>query len=163
MSKNRYPQAALDDVDPEVTQEIVTSLVDLHNMDKPKTDADVRHRIDEYFVLCENSSMRPGIETLCFALHISRTTLFNWCRGVGCSDDRRDAARSVKGFLSAYIEQVMLRGKISPPSGIFLMKNWLGYKDALSLEEAMPHVETRRALTSAELPRLGENLAHKDN
>ena len=28
----------------------------------------------------------------------------------------------------------MYRGKISPPSGIFLLKNWLNYKDTLSFE-----------------------------
>ena len=31
----------------------------------------------------------------------------------------------------------MLGGKISPPSGIFLMKNWLSYKDTISLEETI--------------------------
>ena len=50
----------------------------------------------------------------------------------------------------------MLRGKISPPSGIFLMKNWLSYKDAISIEESIPNKETKRILTAAELPKLGE-------
>ena len=47
----------------------------------------------------------------------------------------------------------MLRGKISPPSGIFLMKNWLSYKDAISIEESIPNKETKRILTAAELPK----------
>lgn len=49
-----------------------------------------------------------------------------------------------------------LGGKISPPSGIFLMKNWLSYKDAISIEESIPNKETKRILTAAELPKLGE-------
>ena len=62
--------------------------------------------------------------------------------------------QSAKAFISAYIEQAMLSGKISPPSGIFLMKNWLGYKDTVSIEEAMPHEDIKQVLTAAELPKL---------
>lgn len=29
-----------------------------------------------------------------------------------------------------------MRGKLNPASGIFLMKNWLSYKDTISFEEA---------------------------
>lgn len=155
MSRNKYPQAALDDMEPEAVQKLVTSLKDLYDMGKPKTDTEVLQRIDEYFSLCQRSSIRPGIESLCMALHISRTTLFNWAHGNGCSKERQKAAEGAKAFLAAFIEQAMLGGKINPPSGIFLMKNWLGYKDTLSLEEAVPQVETRKALTATDLPRLG--------
>lgn len=155
MSRNKYPQAALDDMEPEAVQKLVTSLKDLYDMGKPKTDAEVSQRIDEYFALCQRSSIRPGIESLCMALHISRTTLFNWVHENGCSKERQKAAEGAKAFLAAFIEQAMLGGKINPPSGIFLMKNWLGYKDTLSLEEAVPQVETRKTLTAADLPRLG--------
>ena len=34
------------------------------------------------------------------------------------------------------MEQAILRGKLNPASGIFLMKNWLNYKDSYSFEEA---------------------------
>lgn len=50
----------------------------------------------------------------------------------------------------------MLGGKISPPSGIFLAKNWLGYKDTISIEESIPEQTTERALTAAELPTVEE-------
>lgn len=50
----------------------------------------------------------------------------------------------------------MLGGKISLSSGIFLMKNWLSYKDASSIEESMPNKKTKRILIAAELPKLGE-------
>nr|WP_294660781.1 hypothetical protein [uncultured Blautia sp.] len=33
------------------------------------------------------------------------------------------------------MEQAILRGKLNPASGIFLMKNWLNYKDSYSFEE----------------------------
>lgn len=155
MGKN-YPQGALDEMEPTTVQEIVTSLKELHDMGKPGTDAEIRKRIDEYFSFCQRSSIRPGIESLCMALHISRTTLFNWNNGTNCSKECQELIQSAKSFIGAYIEQAMLGGKISPPSGIFLMKNWLSYKDAISIEESIPDTTEKRALSAAELPKLGD-------
>ena len=39
-----YPQTQLDDIEPSAVQEIVTSLKQLHDRGKPKTDAEVRQR-----------------------------------------------------------------------------------------------------------------------
>lgn len=136
MGKN-YPQGALDEIEPTTVQEIVTSLKELHDMGKPETDTEIKKRIDDYFSFCQRSSIRPGIESLCMALHISRTTLFNWNNGTNCSRECQELVQSAKAFIGAYIEQAMLGGKISPPSGIFLMKNWLSYKDTISLEETI--------------------------
>lgn len=155
MGKN-YPQGALDEMEPTTVQEIVTSLKELHDMGKPGTDAEIKKRIDEYFSFCQRSSIRPGIESLCMALHISRTTLFNWNNGTNCSKECQELIQSAKSFIGAYIEQAMLGGKISPPSGIFLMKNWLSYKDAISIEESIPGTTEKRALSAAELPKRGD-------
>jgi hypothetical protein len=57
----------------------------------------------------------------------------------GCIEKCRELIQSAKAFIGAFIEQAMLGGKISPPSGIFLMKNWLSYKDAISIEESIPN------------------------
>lgn len=135
MSKNNYLQGRLDDIEPSTTQEIVTSLRELHDRGKPKDDDEIKARIDEYFSLCQCSSIRPGIESLCLSLCISRTTLFNWHNGIGCSKACQEYVQSAKSFVGAFIEQAVLGGKISPPSGIFLMKNWLNYKDTVSIEE----------------------------
>lgn len=154
MAKNNYPQAGLDDLEPEVVHHFVSSLRELHDLGRPKTDAEVEQRIDDYFSFCERSSIRPGIETLCLSLHISRTTLFRWGNGIDCSNQRQEIIQSAKSFIGAFIEQCMLGGKISPPSGIFLMKNWLNYKDTISFEENTPQEDKQRALTAAELPKL---------
>ena len=58
----------------------------------------------------------------------------------------QELIQSAKAFIGAFIEQAMLGGKISPPSGIFLMKNWLSYKDAISIEESIPQKDERRVL-----------------
>lgn len=155
MGKN-YPQGAIDEIEPTTVQEIVTSLKELHDMGKPRIDAEIKKRIDDYFSFCQRSSIRPGIESLCMALHISRTTLFNWNNGTNCSRECQELIQSAKSFIGAFIEQAMLGGKISPPSGIFLMKNWLSYKDAISIEESIPNTTEKRALSAAELPKLGD-------
>lgn len=151
MSKNNYPQGQLDELEPSTVQEIVSSLKELHDRGKPQTDDEIKARIDDYFSFCQCSAIRPGIESLCMALHISRTTLFNWNNGINCSKQCQEYAQAAKSFIGAFIEQAMLGGKISPPSGIFLMKNWLGYKDAVSIEENLPKEESKRALSIQEL------------
>lgn len=157
MARNNYPQAKLDEIEPAAVHQIVTSLKELYDMGKPETDEEVARRIDEYFSFCERSSIRPGIESLCMALHISRTTLFRWNKGNDCSPYRQEVIQSAKSFIGAFLEQAMLGGKISPPSGIFLMKNWLSYKDAISIEEALPQEDRKRLLSAEELPRLGQD------
>ena len=163
MAKNNYPQAGLDDLEPAAIQQIVSSLKELHELGRPQTDEETKKRIDDYFEFCERSSIRPGIESLCMALHISRTTLFRWNNGIDCSEYKQELIQSAKSFIGAFLEQAMLGGKISPPSGIFLMKNWLSYKDTVSIEEAMPRVDDKRSLSAAELPKLADWKAKQDN
>lgn len=150
MSKNNYPQGQLDEINPVAVQQIVTSLKDLYDRGRPQTDAEVESRINEYFDFCEKSSIRPGVESLCMALHVSRTTLYNWANGIKCSPYRQELAEKAKGFVGAFIEQALLQGKISPPSGIFLAKNWLGYKDSISIEESIPNNYGERPQQSPE-------------
>lgn len=156
MARNNYPQAGLDEIEPGTVQQIVTSLKELHDKGRPKTDMEVEERIKAYFEFCQRSSIRPGVQTLCLSLHISRTTLFRWNNGDDCSPYRQELIQSAKAFIDAYLEQAILSGKINPPCGIFLAKNWLGYKDTISLEEAVPQDVNRIALSDAELPRLGQ-------
>lgn len=153
MAKNNYPQGQLDDIEPGKVQEIVTSLKELHDRGKPQTDDEVKQRIDEFFSFCQHSSIRPGIESLCMSLHITRTTLFNWANGTGCSSVCQEYVQSAKAFISAFLEQALLGGKISPPSGIFIAKNWLGYRDTVSLEDVnnMTQQKTITAQTPEEI------------
>lgn len=156
MEKNNYPAASLNAIEPSTVAELVTSLKQLHEKGKPDTDDELERRINDYFLFCEQSAIRPGIESLCLALHISRTTLFRWSRGEDCGQRRQELVLSAKSFISAFIEQAMLSGKINPASGIFLMKNWLNYKDTVSLEEATPGGSKGRALSVDQLPKLSE-------
>lgn len=148
---NNFPQAGLEDLPPEFVSEVVQSLRELNEMGKPETDKDVQERIDKYFEFCQRTGNRPGIESLCLALHISRTTLFRWAAGIDCSSNRQEIINTAKGFIAAFLEQVMMRGKISPPSGIFLMKNWLNYKDTISFENSVETQPTNTKRTAEEI------------
>jgi hypothetical protein len=154
-----FPQQQLDNIPSDDTQQIVHSLAQLHNLGKPKTDEEVSERIDQYFLFCEQSKLRPGIEGLCLALNISRKTLFRWNEGYDCSEYRSELIQSAKSFISAFIEAALQSGKVSPPSGIFLMKNWCGYKDSISIEESVSkYSENEHTTTVSALPKLGAEL-----
>lgn len=156
MSKNNYPQAGLNDLPAGTIQKTVSSLMELREKGKPKDNEELKQRIDEYFNFCQNSSIRPGVETLALALGISRVTLFQWGRGVNCDAERTEIIEAARALINAFIEQCVLSGKISPPCGIFLLKNWMNYRDTVSIEESIPITATQKALTAAELPRLYE-------
>lgn len=134
-SKSNFPSSQVNDLEPDFVAETVKSLLELNHLGKPETDTEVKNRVDQYFQFCQDTGTRPGIETLCLSLHISRTTLFNWSSGIGCSAERQEIIEKAKAFIAAFLEQIVLRGRISPPSGIFLMKAWLGYRETISFED----------------------------
>lgn len=134
-SKSNFPSSQVNDLEPDFVAETVKSLLELNHLGKPETDTEVKNRVDQYFQFCQYTGTRPGIETLCLSLHISRTTLFNWSSGIGCSAERQEIIEKAKAFIAAFLEQIVLRGRISPPSGIFLMKAWLGYRETISFED----------------------------
>lgn len=136
MRRSNFPNEKLNDLDENFVSSTVMSLRELNELGQPKTDEETSKRIDEYFEFCQRTGVRPGIESLCLALHISRTTLFNWNAGVNCSRERQAIISRAKSFIAAFLEQCVTQGKISPPSGIFLMKNWLNYRDTISFEDA---------------------------
>ena len=152
---NNFPQAGLEKIDPKTVQAITMSLVDLYNKGKPKTDNEVRQRVNEYFEYCQASSLSPGVETLRTALHVSRSTLYEWSQGRNCSSERAEIIQGAKSIIDSFLEQAMLSGKVNPATGIFYCKNWLGYHDSISLEESLPMTSTQEALRAEDLPKLG--------
>ena len=139
---NNTPQASLANIHPEKVQAIVSDLLQLHSLGKCETDEEVETRIEQYFELCRNTSIRPGIESLSTALHIERTTLWKWSQGIGCSARRAEAIRSAKSMIGSFLEQATMQGQINPVSGIFLSKNWLGYKDSFLFEQEVARPNT---------------------
>jgi len=134
MASKNYPTAQLDAIEPTKVQQLTGSLLELHQMGKPKTNDELKSRIDEYFAFCQRSSIRPGIESLCLAIHTNRETLRRWCRGDGCDEERQQIAQSARSVIQSFLEQASLNGALNPATAIFLMKNWLGYSDNYKIE-----------------------------
>lgn len=150
------PQARLNEVPADEVKSTITSLRQLYEMGRPQTDQEVETRISQYFEFCENSSLRPGIESLAVALHVDRSTVFNWSRGVKCSKYRMETVAAAKTLIIAGLEQFLLSGKISPPSGIFMLKNWAGYSDTIPLDDRVVDDGSKEPLKVEDLPKLGE-------
>lgn len=148
----KSPQGQLAEMNPAKVQAIIHSLRELYDMGKPETNLELKSRIDMFFQFCEESSIRPGVQALCTALHISRTTLFRWNNGEDCDKERQEIISMAKSFIDSFLEQVTLSGQVSPPVGIFLLKNWCSYKDTYSLEENTPKTETKSSKSIDELP-----------
>ena len=131
---NNFPTGQLNEVPAEFVKNTVSSLRQLSEQGRPESDEELEHRISEYFKFCETSSIRPGVESLAVALSTTRTTLWNWEHGIGCSSRRQELISKAKAFITAYIEQSLLSSRIFPATGIFLLKNWANYRDSVSVE-----------------------------
>ena len=89
----------------------------------------VEQRIGEYFQHCVDNDRRPQIVGLCNWLGISRQTLNEWVNGETRSATHGDIIKKAYAVMEEMWSDYMQYGKISPPTAIFLAKNWYGYKD----------------------------------
>ena len=89
----------------------------------------VKERIGMYFQHCVDNDRRPQIVGLCNWLGISRQTLMEWKNGEVRSATHGDIVKKAYDVMEEMWTDYMQYGKISPPTGIFLAKNWYGYKD----------------------------------
>lgn len=99
----------------------------------------IRDRIQWYFDQCQLYSMRPGIEGLALALSTTRQSIWEWSKE---QSERGEAIRAAKQTIISLLECWNLTGKLNPASSIFLLKNWAGYQDSISIEAtAAPKME----------------------
>ena len=158
MAKSNFPTNGLNNVSSEFAHDTIKSLNDLYSMGRPNSDDEGEQRIDEYFRFCEQSSIRPGIESLGLALSVSRTALWNWEHGIDCSPRRQQLIVKAKSFVTAYLEQAMLNNKIYPGSAIFCLKNWAGYKDSVEITTEQSTSLKTPAMSQEEIHRIAEQV-----
>lgn len=89
----------------------------------------VEERIGMYFQYCVDNDRRPQIVGMCNWLGISRQALNEWLNGVTRASTHGDIVKRAYGIMEEMWTDYMTYGKISPPTGIFLSKNWFNYKD----------------------------------
>lgn len=89
----------------------------------------VEHRINDYLGYCADNDRRPQIVGMCNWLGISRDTLNKWVRGETRSNTHSDIIKKAYNMMEEMWVDYMQNGKISPPTAIFLAKNFFNYKD----------------------------------
>jgi len=89
----------------------------------------VEHRIGEYFQHCADNDRKPQIVGMCNWLGIQRSTLNTWLNGEYRTGTHSDIIKKAVSFIEEMWADYMQAGKINPATGIFLAKNWYGYKD----------------------------------
>lgn len=120
----------------EYTGETVRSLADLSSLGIPQNETELRQRINDFFSFCAEHNLRPGIESLSLALGVSRVSFWQWCRSdSNKSHEWVELCRTAKQLIISFTEQAAISGHISPPVGIFLLKNLASYRDTISFED----------------------------
>lgn len=134
MPKNNYPNAEIDRLPDEFVETSINSLQELAALGKisckPEQDEEFEQRVSQIIDFCKRKKMRPGIETLCAGLGITRQTLNDWEKGTfGVSERRKESVRQVKQLIYAFLEQAGMSRKIHPTTYIWLTKNWQKYSE----------------------------------
>lgn len=161
MVKSNFPTNGLNNVSAEFASNTIKSLNDLYNMGRPNSDDEVEQRINEYFRFCEESSVRPGVESLGLSLSVSRTAIWNWEHGINCSARRQELIIKAKSFIMAYIEQCMLNNRLYPGSAIFLLKNWANYRDSIEITTEQNAGARAPALSQEEIKQIADQAGRK--
>lgn len=109
----------------------------LEIMKFPKIDVcdpvQLRSRVIEYFQLCADHDMKPGVAAVGLAIGLDRRRLWEIrsgsSRNASIPQECKDIINNVYDSLEVLWEGYMTNGKINPVSGIFLGKNHFGYQD----------------------------------
>lgn len=99
----------------------------------------VEARAKEYFSYCIENDCKPNKATLCCWLGIDRTTLHSWTRGEWRSATHKQLAKKIDSLMQSILVEMMINNKVNPASGIFLLKNFDGYRDQIDIAPAVPN------------------------
>lgn len=89
----------------------------------------VEQRINEYFDFCEANDTKPHVVGMASWIGISRETLNKWKTGDWRSATHLDVIKKAFDCLEGMWLDYMQNGKVNPAAGIFIGKNWFGYRD----------------------------------
>ncbi len=135
-TKTAYPLATankqvMTEYDPAVLQNFLINLSKVGREQKPdpKDPQALEDRIEDYFNACAELHIKPNPSHLAMALGTSRTTMMNWANDHSRYIIRQEVIENALNMIEALTTAEMQYGGINPVSGIFLLKNWSGYKN----------------------------------
>lgn len=118
-----------DDMKPRKRYQLYSSLVKkIPKIDK-SDPIQVKNRITSYFDCCNKNDIAPSPPDLARWLKTSTDQLRRWRTGEFRKTTHQPLIEDAWTKLEADLVNRIQVGAISPPSGIFLLKNWFGYKD----------------------------------
>ena len=105
-------------------------------MQFPKIDIrnpeQLQNRVVEYFRLCADHDMKPGVAAVALAIGLDRRRMWeirSGTKNVAIPQECKDIIINVYDSLEALWESYMINGKVNPAAGIFLGKNHFAYTD----------------------------------
>jgi hypothetical protein len=110
----------------------------LEIMKLPKIDVtkpeELSNRLVEYFQLCAEHDMKPGVAALALAVGLDRRRLWEINndvagRNVAIPEESKKIIKMAYNSLEVLWESYSINGKINPVTAIFLGKNNFGYQD----------------------------------
>ena len=118
---------------PEYVTQTLKDLTAITNNKPPIDAAELQKRCDDYFNYCQCYGMKPGIESLCLCLGVTRSTFYKWQQGSRGSDFMQISCMA-KQIICAFIESAMYSGQINGVCCIFALKNIANWEDAKTTE-----------------------------
>lgn len=118
-----------DDMKPRQRYQLYSSLmkkIPKINIDDP---IQVKNRITAYFDCCNKNDIATSPPDLARWLKTSKRNLMRWLNGEFRKSTHQPLIEEAWTKLESDLVNRIQVGAISPPSGIFLLKNWMGYKD----------------------------------
>lgn len=107
--------------------------VEMVALDLPPVDisdpAQVECRIRDYIGFCAQNDVLPQFVGMALWLGVNRTTLGRWKRGEYRSETHQPIMEKVSMMMEALWADFMQANKMAPGTGIFMGKNWYGYRD----------------------------------
>lgn len=134
---------------PEIVTQTLQNLAAITNHKPPQDAAELQKRCDDYFNYCQCYGMKPGIESLCLCLGVTRSTFHKWQNGSRGSDFMQISCMA-KQIICAFIESAMYSGQINGVCCIFALKNIANWEDTKTSE--IVHY-TSNGGTAADLPK----------
>lgn len=105
----------------------------LVSLDLPPIDISdpqqVENRIREYFTYCADNDRKPSMIGMANWLGVDRGTVREWQVGTYRESTHRPVIKKAVQILEEMWVDYMQNGRVNPATGIFLGKNFFGYKD----------------------------------
>lgn len=102
----------------------------------------IRERVDWYFQLCATDGIRPNLPGFALAFGLTRTGLINAMSDRRMPRECADELGRGIAILDEIMSSLTLDGKLMPVAAIYLMNNWLGYKNASEVTTRTETIDT---------------------